>query len=727
MEIREANPLRTARVFAEAGASEFHIEVPEGFEPSAHTVTIEGLKVVGFGKVASPYRRGMALVSVRLGERPVNWNEFHPKLYVVRLTDADTGFTFPVRFGFRTYARDGRALLVNGVRSFLRGNVDNCNFSRTGSPAMEKGEWVRILRILRDEDGINAIRFHSWTPPAAAFEAADELGVYMMPEADMWVDLPMLRDLPPEAQPHHLGYRHPVDGFVRAELDAIADAYGNSPSFMTLALGNELGGSKWDEVAKWIEQKRRDDPRRLYFASTARAVTSADDIIVTHNLPGVGMVRERFLPRTDWDYEDVYSKACLPTIAHEIGQWPVYPMWDFLGKFTGVLRPWNISRHLRTAERQNTFRFNALYHGASAKTSRLIYKDEVESFLRTPSCSGVELLNVQDFTGQGEALVGWRDPFYDLKPGFEGLDAFGRIWGVTNYLARFPKYVWTSGETFVAELEVRNLGETAIAAGTPLECVLAGRRIPVHVRKTVEPGALGRVQEVALPLGEDVAFGRHELRFGGNRWSFWKFPDEKPASPPPGVTVTDRLSVAADRLKRGETVVYVGAGSRESRDTFKSVYWSGSKTWSWVPPLSCTLGTCVFASHPALRGFPTEDWADWQWYDLVQGANLHELRGLPEDFRPITLSVNDFHFSRFVSALFEVRVGPGRLLVCGYPIDADTAASRRLRASLFSYLAQSDPVGAPVMDETWFRDMFAPRGPERLLKVRSAVGAQENK
>ena len=707
MEIREANPLRGVRIFAAAGERQFKVEVPEDFVPSDATLSVEGLKIVGCDRGQSPWRKDRALVTVRLAETPESWSEFHPHLYYLSLTDPKTGFNVRHRFGFRTVAREGRTLLVNGVKTFLRGNVANCNFALTGSPAMTKEGWLAILRPLRDEDGVNAIRFHTWTPPEAAFEAADELGLYLMPEADVWVD-GNLAPFPEAVRPHHVGYGHPIDGFVRYELNEITEAYGNSPSFLSLAIGNELGKTNWDEAAKMVAAKKADDPRRLYFVCTAREITAADDITVTHKVPKLGMCREVFKPTSDWDYEYVYGKTELPTVAHEIGQWPVYPMWDFLGKFTGVLRPWNIAQHLKTAEKRNAVRFNRLYHEASAKTSRLIYKDEVESFLRTPSCAGVELLNVQDFTGQGEALVGWRDPFYDLKPGYAKLPAFNTIWNVTNYLARLAKYDWVEGETFAVQLEIRNLGERPIPAGTSFRYSVDGRETAVALAVAVAPGELGVVAEVKVALDDVFGLGRHELRFGTNRWNFWVFPRETPASPPLGVTVTADPELARVKLAEGRTVVFTGQGRRGNRDTFRSVYWTGSKTWDWVPPLACTLGTHVFKDHPALAGFPTEDWADWQWYHLVQGARLYEIEGVPDDFRPITLSVNDFHFSYFSSSLFEVKVGAGRLLVCGYPIEASAPAAKRLRASLFEYLESGRPAPMPTMDEAWFRKMFTP-------------------
>jgi hypothetical protein len=53
--------------------------------------------------------------------------------------------------------------------------VENANFAKDGVPWMEKEEWLRVFRMLKEGDGVNAVRFHTWCPPEAAFQAADEL------------------------------------------------------------------------------------------------------------------------------------------------------------------------------------------------------------------------------------------------------------------------------------------------------------------------------------------------------------------------------------------------------------------------------------------------------------------------------------------------------------------------------------------------------------------------
>ncbi len=696
VELRRAHPLRKVRVFTSA-PSGGKLEIETSAEVAE--VEVEGLKTSGWKRVGDR-------IVVSLAEEPTWWNEFHPALYIVRVKAKD-GFERRIRFGFRSVGTEGRLLTLNGVKIFTRGNVENANFAKDGVPWMDKGEWLRVFRMLKEEDGVNAVRFHTWCPPEAAFAAADELGMILHPEAGIWTDRWM-------SEGDEVGNGKPVDEFVRREMKSIADAYGNSPSYFSLSIGNELGNSNFETMEKWVTEHKRYDPRALCYASSARKLTKADDFSLSHVVPGKGLARERLKPHTDWDYEDIYSAATIPTVAHEIGQWPVYPIWEELfAPFTGTMRPWNLTRHRDTAERKNALRFQRKYHAASAKLNRLIYKEEVESFLRTPSCEGLQLLEVQDYTGQAEALVGWRDPFYALKTGFQGMPSFSNVWGATCYLARFPRFTYVVGETYRAKLQVRNLTERPFEKGRAFPYELGGRKGEVRLAEPIAPGDVKTVGEVECELTDSMTRGRQTLRFGCNEWNFWVYPREDSCAPPNGVVQTDDVSRMRLALAEGRTVLYTGPSFKSAKGQFKSVYWSAR----WFPVANTTaaaLGTWFDVRHPVFAGFVTDDFTDWQWYSLAQGATVHALKGLPEDYCPMALSVNDFHFSDFTATMFEVLVGKGRLFVCGYDLGKDTPEAKRLRASVCEYLAGEPAKGTVRMPEKWIDEEFEAVAPPDL-------------
>ena len=680
IELRAKNPLDAIRVKASADGKIELRNVPVGCNPK---VKISGLDLAA-------------------GEKPVLWSDSDPRLYTLELSDGEN--IRRLKIGFRTFEAGRHLIRLNGHDIFTRANVENCNFAKKGQPWMTKAEWVQMFRTLKEEDGVNTFRFHTWCPPEAAFAAADDVGVFLQPEVGVWTDGWM------SPEPDAVGYGKSVDGFIRRESRAIMDAYGHHPSFLSLCVGNELGGSNWDEADRIVKAMKDYDDRMLHYFCSARKIVPGDDLTLTHRDPNRQVtIRERLFPYTDWDYENDYSQTTRPTIAHEIGQWPVYPEFDaLLKKFDGVLRPWNIARLRERAEKENTRRFEKEYHAASAALSRLIYKEEVESFLRTPSCAGLQLLSVQDYTGQGEALVGWRDPFYELKRAYIGKPAFNTIWGEKTYLARFKKYDWVVGETFTAKLFFRNLGAVPLPAGTPFPWVCAGRRGEVRASAPIAPGAVAELGLVSVPVTTAMTKGKQTLTFGVNSWNFWAYPVEGKCVWPEGLVVTTDFAEMRQAVSEGKTVLYTGVSRMCENGTFKPVYWSSN----WFPtryPLRSHLGTWFNAAHPAFAGFVTGDFTDWQWYDLTQGVRIHRLTGLPDGFRPMGLSVNDFHFSMLAATLFELKIGKGRLVVCGYDLEKDTPAAKRLRASLADYVAAKPADGTVGVDIAWLTTDFAPR------------------
>ena len=713
--LRRQNELRKARVFASWPANgRLVVEVPEGFEKceivklcKCGNVEMRNCRFSVGAVKPSPYRKGFKLVELKLDREPEPWSEHHPNLYTLTLRDEANDFTHSIRFGFRSVSAHDHAIWINGHKWFMRGNLDCCHFPLTGAPDTTVEWWRETFRRLRNEDGINTIRFHSWTPPKAAFDAADELGMFCAVEANIWVDN------------WHKGYDKvgfgkPIDYFVKRELRAILERRSNAPSFISLALGNEMGGSNFKVIGKWLNECKSFDPGRLYFASTARSISTDDDYLVTAKYPGLGKVRGRNRPSTEWDYEDVYTKTAIPTVAHEIGQWPIYVDWEYeLPKYTGVLRPYNLEHFRDVAEKSGTKRFWPRFRAVSANLNRLMYKDEVESFMRTPSCAGLQLLSVQDFTGQFEAMIGWRDSFYDLKPSVVGLPPFRAIFNDLPHLARFGKYCWKVGETYKATLVLRDLTEKPILEGTEFSWSIVDNSHVEHVERvgripaTIAPGEVGVVGEVTLPLTDEMAGKKFVLRFGSNSWPFWVFENSRVDRAE--VVETASFDEAVAELAKGGKVLYTGSSAKCTTSHFKPVYWSAGHFKQADADLS-SLGYSVQCNHPALGGFPTEDWSDWQWYNLVEGGVKHGLAGLPGDIEPIVMPVPDLHYSTFMGSLFELKVGDGRLMVCGLNLSDTTRPEVcALRDSILAYMMSEDFNPAVSMETEKFAEAFEPR------------------
>ena len=750
--LRRQSALRKARVFASWPANgKLVVEVPEGFENlgnvklwkcgSMEVWKCESVKA----RKPSPYRKGFSLVELKLDHEPEAWSEHHPNLYVLELRDEANDFTHQIRFGFRSVSAHDHAIWINGFKWFMRGNLDCCHFPLTGAPETTKAWWLDTFRRLRDEDGINTIRFHSWTPPKAAFDAADELGMSFAVEAGIWQDRWMK---------HYLaGNGGMMDTFIQRELRAILEVHANSPAFISLAIGNELSGD-FKKMGEWMGACKTFDPGRLYFASANLGiangvlfrVSEADDIHVVGNFGG--RCRGRLHPFTDWDYEKGYAELKLPTVTHEVGQWPIYVDWEHeLSKYTGVLRPYNLEHFRDMAEKSGTKYLWPRFCEVSALLTRRLYKDNVEALMRTPSCAGLQLLSAQDFTGQFEAMIGWRDSFYDLKPSVKALPPFRDIFNELPHLARFGKYCWSVGEAYKATLLVRNLTEKSILEGTEFEYSILGQRASCPLKKaasgtlrlpkTINPGDVGVVGEVDLPLTDDMAGQMYVLKFGKNAWPFWVFAKTASvqqqggravAPRPPHALETASFDDAVAELAKGGRVLYTGKSAKSAKSHFKPVYWSAGHFKQADAELS-SLGYMVQSGHPALRGFPTEDWADWQWYNLVEGGVKHGIADLVGAcvpcgsggrgatalpcVEPIVQPVPDLHYSTFMGMLFELKVGEGRLMMCGLNLSDRTKPEvNAMRASILSYMESQDFNPPISIEADKFKETFAPRIPE---------------
>ena len=115
------------------------------------------------------------------------WDEFQPAMLRLALDlktkagDQQFSDQSLVNFGMRDFTKKRNRFKINGKSVFLRGRTDSANYPLTGYAPMDKAGWRRLLAITKSW-GINHFRFHSWCPPEAAFEAADELGVYFQAE-----------------------------------------------------------------------------------------------------------------------------------------------------------------------------------------------------------------------------------------------------------------------------------------------------------------------------------------------------------------------------------------------------------------------------------------------------------------------------------------------------------------------------------------------------------------
>ncbi len=630
------------------------------------------------------------------------WDEYEPNLYSLdlRLTSRAGTDAVSTTIGVRQIGTRGTQFMLNGRPVFLRGTLECAIFPKTGYPSTRVDDWARMFRIARSY-GLNAFRFHSWCPPEAAFVAADRAGFLLHVELPVWN--------------HNVGKDAKLDDYMRAEGHRILKAYGNHPSFTMMCLGNELSG---DDVFmdNLVAEFKKADPRRLYTFSAdhrRRAPGTTSDYWVTQQT-SVGRLRvngTRFvhtMDGTDHDYSDSVKTFHLPLVTHEMGQWAVYPSYGEIAKYNGVLKARNLEVYRGELESRGMLDEAEWFQKASGKFSWSIYKEEIEATLRTPDYGGFFLLQLEDFPGQGEALVGLLDSFWDSK-GILTPEEFRRFCGETVPLLRMKKFAWTNDETFTAQAEVAHYGKQPVA-NAPAEWSAVDDNGRVRFSgsfpaKTFAVGSVTPLGEISIPLHE-VETATHltvtiRMRDARNDWDIWVYP-VKVDTTPGDVLVTTAFDAAAQQaLDAGRTVLLTVPKGQKGDHLFPThflpVFWSDG----WFAKTQGTLGILCDPAQPALARFPTSFHSQWQWWELSEGASAFVLDDLPAGYRPLVQVIDDLHRNHKLGAVIEARVGKGKLLATSFDLTEQGPVARQMLHSLLEYARGSEfhPQQAIPMDE----------------------------
>ncbi len=640
-------------------------------------------------------------VEYLMGNNPLLWDEFHPNLYklVVTLESSQQETDRKeVLFGMREFKVNGTQFSINGRPTFLRGTLECAIFPKTGYPPTDTTEWGRIFRVARAH-GLNHFRFHSWCPPAAAFEAADRAGFYLHVEGPSWAN-----------QGASIGYGAPVDKFIYDESERMAAEYGNHPSFCILLYGNEPAGSN---QVKWLGEfntywKNRDN-RRLYSSGAGWPLIPESDFNSTSDPriqlwgQGLNSIINSQPPRFDYDWSTQIASFNKPTVSHEIGQWCVYPDFKEIAQYDGVLKAKNFEIFRETLEENGMGTLADSFLLASGKLQALCYKADIEAALRTPGFGGFQLLDLHDFPGQGTALVGVLNPFWKEK-GYVTPQEYSRFCNATVPLARLPKMVYTNADTLSIPVEVAHFGDKALSKVTPKWKVadITGKTLFEGQLDTKDIPLgngikLGTIKQVLTSIKEagklqlSVTVGEAE-----NTWDIWVYPAVLPQAGS-YILITQKFdSKAEDILAKGGKVLLTVKKGRVKPEKggnvavgFSSIFWNTAWTNKQPPH---TLGILCNPNHPALSAFPTDYHSNWQWWDAMSHCNALNLSELPKDLKPVVRIIDDWVTNRPLGLIFEVKAGNGKLLVCGADLLTDSQArpeARQLLYSLRSYMSGS--------------------------------------
>ena len=675
------------------------------------------------------------------GDEVPLWDEFQPALLhlTLKLEAAAGGQASKdertVAFGMRDFKREGNILTNNGHPVFLRGRLDCANYPLTAYPPMDRPGWLKVLSILKAW-GLNHVRFHSWCPPEEAFAAADELGMYFqveLPNKSSAFKAPDSK----EAAAHNIDWlkvedtlrTKPLYEYAEREGELIFKHFGNHPSFVMFTLGNELGRNPG--MFEMVAHFKKTDPRHLYAQGSnnmhwAAKLAEGDDFWVTgktgKTLPLRGSFYindypnphiESFPPSTMVDYRKSIEGIPVPLIGHETGQFQVYPDFRELPRYTGVLRARNMEVFRDRLQAAGMLDQAHDFVRASGALSAICYREDIEAALRTPGMGGFQLLDIQDFPGQGTALVGMLNDFMESK-GIIEPDQWRQFCCETVPLLRMEKYTWTTAETFKGRVQVAHYGPADMPAARVTATLtdsqgkrVGGQAFPPAILKQ---GQLNEVGDCVLPLAGLAAPQQLTLTLViegtayRNSYPLWIYPPQVDTRVPAGVMLTESYAAEATRkhLAAGGKVLLIPKPERlplSIEGEFQCDFWSpmfvvsAKKSGGKVP--AGTLGILCDPAAPPLAEFPTEFHSNWQWWQLVKHARPIILDDTPATYRPLVQVIDNFVSNHKLGLLAETRVGPGKLLICAIDLPSlqEFPEGRQLLHSLLRYA--DSPAFAP--------------------------------
>ncbi len=648
------------------------------------------------------------------------WDEEEGNLYEMAATldsgtaaehGVNSSVEYRTRFGIRIFGDNGSGrFALNGRTIFLRSEANCAEYPETGHPPMTVSEWKEILQKYRSY-GINCVRFHSHCEPEAAFAAADELGMLLQPELSHWD--------PKDAFGTEESYR-----YYRAELVDLLKTYANHPSFVMLTLGNELQarGEGRDRMQDLVRTAKQLDPTRLYAngsntfygeegcdpESDFYTSQSCKDVVIRGTFSGMrGYINENY-PSADHTYDaamaEIRKSYTKPVFSFEVGQFEVLPDFGELESFQGISDPVNLKLIRKRVEERGLLPVWKKYVEATGELSRLAYREEIEAAMRTRELSGISLLGLQDFPGQGTALVGMMNSHLEPKPyPFARPERFREFFTESRILVKMPRYTYEEGEHLTAEVEVANFGKESITGelGWTLgyrDCAVNSGRGELRCdradrQKNCPPGtytSLGRldipleVKGVSAALILTVSIGDCT-----STYPVWVYQKTSPECPKNvyETRVFDEQTRAV--LQNGGRVYLSPDADKESlpysiKTQFTTDFWSvGTFT-----DQEGGMGQLIDTEHPILKEFPTDFHTDWQWWIMATKRAVV----LPRPMKTIITEMDSYAFLRPMAQLIEFRCLKGKVLLSTMELHKSQQypEARALQTAIYEYLSGED-------------------------------------
>lgn len=677
---------------------------------------------------------------IYLGDSIKLWDEFAPNLYTLSAT-LDGIDKVTTTYGMRDFYIKGKQFYINGRPIWLRGTVENCCFPLTGYPPTDEETWLKIFHKCK-EYGLNAMRFHSYCPPEAAFTAADKTGFYLQPEGPSW--------------PNHgvrLGKGMSIDRYLLEETKRMVKAYGNHPSFCMLAAGNEPAGNWVEWAGNFVDYWRQTgDNRRVYCGASVGGGWAFDPKSQYHVKGGArGLNWNDNEPQSTDDFQrqittvtqgkkqKVTFNVNEPYVSHEQGQWCAFPDFKESKLYTGAYKAYNfeIFKDLLCDNGMEAQADKFLM--ASGKLQTLAYKYEIERNLRTPDHAGFHLLSLNDYSGQGTALVGVLNVFWKEK-GYCSAKDWRQFCSPVVPLAKFPKFIYANSDTLDIDVEMYNAYKET----------LKDTRTMFYIHDTEKNEyAHGPLSQKDIAVGKNIQAGKIKFPLSSfhkpikltltivtnpknhikhticNTWNFWVYPNKEEMPVAKDILITDTLDEKAQGvLRSGGKVLITAAGKvrfgNVVKQTFLPVFWNTS--WFKMRPPH-TTGAYIDTKHPLFKHFLTDSWTDLNWWQLINKAQVMNLSGFPKDYQPAIQPIDTWHISRKLGMMIEANILGGKLLMTTMDIDSDLSnriVAQDMRRAILEYMDSNDFNPKIALDKEAITNLFEKESPKVSMYTNSS-------
>ncbi len=679
---------------------------------------------------------GECVISLPIGDNMLLWDEFNPALYKLKVKYEGKFNSEGVRdykevdFGMRDFTVNGTQFQVNGKTVFLRGKHESHVFPITGHVPMEVDEWVRIFKIAKSY-GMNHYRYHTCVPCEAAFKAADIVGIYLEPQLPRWgqvgdsklkftlQDVEMKKDSSDASE---------LVEYMLFEGYKILETFGNHASFCMFSLGNELHGDR-QLMSDMVSKFRAFDNRHLYASGSNNflwnpKLSPGDDFWTTTfsggsyspgnyhpNTKGLdtrssypvhteGHINNIY-PSTTVTYEGGIKNVPVPIISHENGQFQVYPNFDEIEKFTGVVRAKNYEAYRDRLEKAGMLDQARDFFRASGALAAICYRADVETAIRTKGFGGYQMLDLQDFPGQGTALVGMLDVFMDSK-GIISPEKWREFSSEVVPLLQMEKYTWTNDEEFNGLVSLANYGADKINTQLKWELMNdSGELIAKgEIKANVPQGKVIDLESVRIDLSEIPAPQKLELNLvvegtqAKNAYPIWLYPSKVMVDTVDNIIISNTLDDKTVKILENGADVLLFPDSTLLKNAiegaFQSDFWCYPMFKKYSPP--GTLGILCNPAHPIFNDFPTDFHSNWQWWPMLKHGKAMILDNTPDYFRPIVQVVDNFERNHKLGVVFECKVGRGKLLVCSAALQNQQQypEARQLLYSIQKYMKSEE-------------------------------------